>query len=124
MRCHFIPIRMIYLSKMNFVILLKALLSVLLGYIPRSGIARSYGNAVFIFLEKQPYYFAQWLHCCALLLALHQDFHYLHIITIACYCLLSGSIHSSQNIGTTHMFKGLLYIQSVVYTHNRILFSL
>ena len=29
---------------------------------PRSGIARSYGNSVFSFFEELPYYFPYWLH--------------------------------------------------------------
>ena len=30
-------------------------------YIPRSGITRSYGNSIFSFVQKVPYYFPQWL---------------------------------------------------------------
>ena len=32
------------------------------GYIPRSGIAGSYGNFIFYFLEKLTYCFLWWLH--------------------------------------------------------------
>ena len=31
-------------------------------YMPRSGIAGSYGNSIFSFFKKPPHYFPQWLH--------------------------------------------------------------
>ena len=34
---------------------------VFFGYIPKSGIAGSYGSSVFSFSEKPPHCFAQWL---------------------------------------------------------------
>ena len=37
-------------------------LRVLSGYMPRSGIAGSYGNSVFSFFEELPYCFPLWLH--------------------------------------------------------------
>ena len=32
------------------------------GYMPRSGIAGSYGSPIFIFFEEPPHCFPQWLH--------------------------------------------------------------
>ena len=36
--------------------------SITSGYMPRSGIAGSYGSPIFIFFEEPPHCFPQWLH--------------------------------------------------------------
>ena len=39
--------------------------SVFFRYVPRSGIARSFGSFIFLFFKEPPYCFPQWLHTFA-----------------------------------------------------------
>ena len=58
---------------------------VFFSYVPRSGVARSYGSSIFSFFEKPLYCFPQWLHQFTFLLTVCEGVPFLHILTRNCY---------------------------------------
>ena len=57
------------------------------GYLPRSGIAGSYGNAMFNCFEKLPDCFSKWLHHFTFPPAVSEDSDFSTILSDTCFYL-------------------------------------
>ena len=72
---------------MGVQISLQVLLSILLGYIPRSGIAGTDGNSIFNVFEG-PLFFSTMAELFYILSVMHKEFQFIHILTNTCYFLI------------------------------------
>ena len=65
-------------------------------YIPRSGIAGSYGSSVFSFLEKPPYYFPQRCHQLMFPPAACEGSVFISFLSALVICVLFDDSHSDR----------------------------
>ena len=78
------------------VYLFKLVFLFFFGYIPRSGIAESYGSSIFSFFEKPPYCFPQWLHEFTFLPTVYEGSLFSTSLPTFVICVLFDDCHSDR----------------------------
>ena len=86
-RCHLLAL--MNNATMNMGVQMSVKSSCLFGYTPRSGIAGSFCNSIFMFFERSPYHFPQQLHHFTLLPAMGSTF-FTSLSTLVTLLFLQG----------------------------------